>query len=112
MITILFSFSSVTCVSYSAEDYEDPKGLSDAIVAIQKLLKVIKESKAGTIARLRDEIKLATEELSSAKTSTISVSSGSELFLRFITLTSLEQTASCEKIFSLLMYIYILLCHH
>ena len=49
---------------------------------------------AGTIARLRDEIKKATEELIAAKTSTVSVSSGCELFLRFITLTSLEQTVS------------------
>ena len=49
---------------------------------------------AGTIARLRDEIKSATEELIAAKTATVSVSSGCELFLRFITLTSLEQTVS------------------
>ena len=91
--------------------YDDPRGLSDAVVAIQKLLEVIQDSKgdcillfvsinsrylfargAGTMARLRDEIKAATEELISAQKSTVSVSSGSELFLRFITLTSLEQT--------------------
>ena len=47
---------------------------------------------AGTIARLRDEIKTSTEKLIAEKTSIVSVSSGSELFLRFITLTSLEQT--------------------
>lgn len=47
---------------------------------------------AGTISRLRDEIKSATEELIAVEKSAVSVSSGSELFLRFITLTSLEQT--------------------
>ena len=43
---------------------------------------------AGTIAGLQDEIKRATEALISAKTSIVSVSSGCELFVRFITLTS------------------------
>lgn len=109
---------------------EDPRGLSDAVIAIEKLLQVIQNSQgiqnyvhtyylyvlpihiyiereehagcsvvdglfvdsAGTIARLRDEIKTATKMLIAEKTSTVSVSSGSELFLRFITLTSLEQT--------------------
>lgn len=51
---------------------------------------------AGTIAGLRDDIKHATEALIKAKTSTVSVSSGCELFLRFITLTSLEQTVRRE----------------
>lgn len=43
---------------------------------------------AGTIAGLQDEIKTATKALIEAKTSTVSVSSGCELFVRFITLTS------------------------
>ena len=43
---------------------------------------------AGTIAGLRDEIKMSTKALIEAKTSTVSVSSGCELFVRFITLTS------------------------
>lgn len=43
---------------------------------------------AGTIAGLQDEIKTATKALIDAKTSTVSVSSGCELFVRFITLTS------------------------
>ena len=43
---------------------------------------------AGTIAGLRDEIKMSTKALTEAKTSTVSVSSGCELFVRFITLTS------------------------
>ena len=44
----------------------------------------------GTISGLRAELKVATETLIKARTSTVSVSSGCELFLRFITMTSLE----------------------
>ena len=43
---------------------------------------------AGTVAGLRDEIRQSTKALTEAKTSTVSVSSGCELFVRFITLTS------------------------
>ena len=43
---------------------------------------------AGTVAGLRDEIRMSTKALIEAKTSTVSVSSGCELFVRFITLTS------------------------
>jgi translation initiation factor eIF-2B subunit alpha len=79
---------------------EDPNVHSDAIIAIQRLLKVIDNSQAGTIARLRDEITKATKEMTAVKTASVSVSSGCELFLRFITLTSLEQSAfdECKKL--------------
>lgn len=89
-----------------------PSGLSDAVAAIKVLLELIKNSEgmscirlinththvsthtpthhftAGTIAGLQAEIKKATKALIEAKTSTVSVSSGCELFVRFITLTS------------------------
>ncbi|KAL5477859.1 hypothetical protein EMCRGX_G024709 [Ephydatia muelleri] len=70
----------------------DPQviGPSTAVVAIQSLLKLIKESKAETVAGLRDDINKATEALIKATPNTVSVSSGCELFLRFITLTSLD----------------------
>ena len=46
---------------------------------------------AGTLLGLREEIKQAITELtSSANVTSISVESGCELFLRFITLTSLD----------------------
>ncbi|XP_003388928.1 PREDICTED: translation initiation factor eIF-2B subunit alpha-like [Amphimedon queenslandica] len=70
---------------------EDPKGHSDAIVAIEKLLEVIKNSEAGTMIRLTEEIKSATKDLIEMELSKVSVSSGCELFLRFITFASLEQ---------------------
>ena len=43
---------------------------------------------AGTIAGLQDEIKQGTRTLTEEIPSTVSVSSGCELFVRFITLTS------------------------
>lgn len=43
---------------------------------------------AETIAGLQDEIKTATTALIEAQTSTVSVSSGCELFVRSISLTS------------------------
>ncbi|CAI8026673.1 Translation initiation factor eIF-2B subunit alpha [Geodia barretti] len=66
------------------------QNLSEAVAAIQTLLKFIKTCKVGTISGLRAELKVATETLIKARTSTVSVSSGCELFLRFITMTSLE----------------------
>ena len=54
---------------------------------------------AGTIAGLRDEIKMSTKALIEAKTSTVSVSSGCELFVRFITLTSkLEEKVRAKTV--------------
>lgn len=53
---------------------------------------VILDLAVGTISGLRAELKRATETLIQARTSTVSVSSGCELFLRFITMTSLEET--------------------
>jgi len=81
----------------SSLDGDRKVGPSDAVAAIQALLQFIKDNKAGTIAGLRDDIKHASEALIKAKTSTVSVSSGCELFLRFITLTSLEQTVRRGK---------------
>ena len=62
---------------------------------------------AGTVAGLRDEIRVSTKALIEAKTSTVSVSSGCELFVRFITLTSkLEEKVRvkvCREIVALLI---------
>jgi translation initiation factor eIF-2B subunit alpha len=69
---------------------QDALGLSEAVAAIRTLLQFIRNCKVGTISGLRAELKCATETLIKARTSTVSVSSGCELFLRFITMTSLE----------------------
>ena len=50
---------------------------------------------AGTVAELRDEIGLAIKALTGMKQSVVSISSGCDLFVRFITLTSLDQTVCC-----------------
>ena len=47
---------------------------------------------AGTLAELRDEIGIAKKALTGMKQSVVSISSGCDLFVRFITLTSLDQT--------------------
>ena len=89
---------------FRAKLEDRPEGQSDAVAAIETLLDLIRSSKgkhspmrrscemsvylAGTIAGLQDEIKTATKALIDAQTSTVSVSSGCELFVRFISLTS------------------------
>ncbi|XP_064392535.1 translation initiation factor eIF2B subunit alpha-like [Halichondria panicea] len=70
-------------------DKSQPNGLSEAVVAIKTLLQLIKNSEAGTIAGLQDEIKEGTKVLTEGISSIVSVSSGCELFVRFITLSSL-----------------------
>ena len=47
---------------------------------------------AGTLAELRDEIGIAKKALTGMKQSVVSIASGCDLFVRFITLTSLDQT--------------------
>ena len=53
-------------------------------------------SVAETVAGLQDEIKTATRALINAA-STVSVSSGCELFVRFITLTEMGEEAVSKK---------------
>ena len=58
------------------------------------LMPVISNTLAGTLAELRDEIGSAKKALIGMKQSVVSISSGCDLFVRFITLTSLDQTVS------------------
>lgn len=73
---------------------------SVAVAAIKTLLHLIKCSKAGTLAELRDEIGIAKKALTGMKQSVVSIASGCDLFVRFITLTSLDQTDfnECKKL--------------
>ncbi|XP_065893570.1 translation initiation factor eIF2B subunit alpha-like [Dysidea avara] len=73
---------------------------SVAVAAIKTLLHLIKRTNAGTVAELRDEIGLAIKALTGMKQSVVSISSGCDLFVRFITLTSLDQTDfnECKKL--------------
>ena len=49
---------------------------------------------AGTLVELREEIEVAKKALTGMKQSIVSISSGCDLFVRFITLTSLDQTVN------------------
>lgn len=60
---------------------------------------------AGTIAGLQDEIKQGTKALTETIKSTVSVSSGCELFVRFITLTSRLGEEKVREGFSVLITI-------
>ncbi|XP_035690493.1 translation initiation factor eIF-2B subunit alpha-like [Branchiostoma floridae] len=68
---------------------ESPQ-MSAAVAAIHVLMLFLKQNTAGTLAELRDNLKEAIKTLTKSDTSITSVSSGCELFLRFITLTALD----------------------
>ncbi|EMP37075.1 Translation initiation factor eIF-2B subunit alpha [Chelonia mydas] len=77
---------------------EDPD-VASAVAAIRALLEFLKRDKGETIQGLRVNLKNAIETLSGVDSS-VAVSSGGELFLRFISLTSLEYSdySKCKEI--------------
>lgn len=76
---------------------------SPAIAAIKTLLECLRVDKAETLSGLRDNLKNAIETLVDTDcTGITSILSGSELFLRFITLASLEHS-DFEKVKDILI---------
>uniref|UniRef100_A0A8C6L3V8 Translation initiation factor eIF2B subunit alpha n=1 Tax=Nothobranchius furzeri TaxID=105023 RepID=A0A8C6L3V8_NOTFU len=73
---------------FRAQMRKDP-GMASAVAAIRTLLEFLKRDKGETILGLRESLKQATGCLM-GEDSSVAVSSGGELFLRFISLTSLE----------------------
>ncbi|KAL8180173.1 UNVERIFIED_CONTAM: Translation initiation factor [Gekko kuhli] len=73
--------------------------VASAVAAIRVLLEFLKRDKGETIQGLRANLKNAIETLSGVDSS-VAVSSGGELFLRFISLTSLEHPdySKCKAI--------------
>uniref|UniRef100_A0A6B2F5T9 Translation initiation factor eIF2B subunit alpha n=1 Tax=Bothriechis nigroviridis TaxID=88079 RepID=A0A6B2F5T9_BOTNI len=73
--------------------------VASAVAAIRVLLEFLKRDKGETIQGLRANLKQAIETLSSVDSS-VAISSGGELFLRFISLTSLENPdySKCKEI--------------
>nr|ADO28350.1 translation initiation factor eif-2b subunit alpha [Ictalurus furcatus] len=67
---------------------QDPD-VASAVAAIRSLLEFLKRDKSETIVGLRENLTKAIGRLGEADSS-VAVSSGGELFLRFISLTSLE----------------------
>jgi len=74
--------------SFETSINEDPE-LAAAVAAVRVLTQVIKISKATTLMELQRELELA-ETLLKESNKTLSVSSGCELFTRFVTRTSLD----------------------
>uniref|UniRef100_A0A3Q3WCJ4 Translation initiation factor eIF2B subunit alpha n=1 Tax=Mola mola TaxID=94237 RepID=A0A3Q3WCJ4_MOLML len=77
---------------------EDPD-MASAVAAIRTLLEFLKRDKGETILGLRESLTSATDCLTGVDSS-VAVSSGGELFLRFISLTSLEHQdlSRCKKV--------------
>ncbi|XP_061459453.1 translation initiation factor eIF-2B subunit alpha [Rhineura floridana] len=77
---------------------QDPD-VASAVAAIHALLEFLKRDKGETVQGLRANLKHAIEILSGVDSS-VAVSSGGELFLRFISLTSLENPdySKCKEV--------------
>ncbi|XP_061656189.1 translation initiation factor eIF-2B subunit alpha isoform X1 [Phyllopteryx taeniolatus] len=81
---------------FRAQLRQDPD-VASAVAAIRTLLEFLKRDEGETLLGLRENLKWATDRLASVDSS-VAVSSGGELFLRFISLTWLEhQELSCCK---------------
>ncbi|XP_073864430.1 translation initiation factor eIF2B subunit alpha isoform X3 [Macaca fascicularis] len=83
---------------FKSQMKEDPD-MASAVAAIRTLLEFLKRDKGETIQGLRANLTSAIETLCGVDSS-VAVSSGGELFLRFISLTSLEYSdySKCKKI--------------
>jgi translation initiation factor eIF-2B subunit alpha len=68
--------------------------ISPAVAAIKTLLEYIRLNDFGTVAELREKLIKAIDTLTKTDTSAISVKSGCEMLLRFITLTALDAGVS------------------
>uniref|UniRef100_A0A671KZT5 Translation initiation factor eIF2B subunit alpha n=1 Tax=Sinocyclocheilus anshuiensis TaxID=1608454 RepID=A0A671KZT5_9TELE len=77
---------------------EDPD-VASAVAAIRSLLKFLKRDQSETILGLRENMTKAIHRLEETDSS-VAVSSGGELFLRFISLTSLEHPdlSQCKNV--------------
>ncbi|NXK51467.1 EI2BA factor, partial [Chauna torquata] len=84
--------------TFRAQLRDDPD-VASAVAAIRALLGFLKRDRGETIQGLRSSLLAAIETLSRVDSS-VAVSSGGELFLRFISLTSLEYSdySKCKEI--------------
>lgn len=87
-------------LKYFIELVETNPDMSAAVAAIKTLLHYLENNRLETLAGLRAKLKDAITTLTQTDISVTSVSSGCDLFLRFITLTSLEDSSfeKCQKI--------------
>ncbi|NWT09420.1 EI2BA factor, partial [Vireo altiloquus] len=84
--------------TFRAQLRNDPD-VASAVAAIRALLDFLKQDRGETIQGLRNSLRHAIDTLSRVDSS-VAVSSGGELFLRFISLTSLEYSdySKCKEI--------------
>ncbi|NWU65682.1 EI2BA factor, partial [Pterocles burchelli] len=84
--------------TFRAQLRDDPD-VASAVAAIRVLLGFLKQDRGETIQGLRSSLLAAIDTLSRVDSS-VAVSSGGELFLRFISLTSLEYSdySKCKEI--------------
>ncbi|NXN15625.1 EI2BA factor, partial [Indicator maculatus] len=84
--------------TFRAQLRDDPD-VASAVAAIRALLGFLKQDRGETIQGLRSSLRAAIDTLSRVDSS-VAVSSGGELFLRFISLTSLEYSdySKCKEI--------------
>lgn len=83
---------------FRAQIREDPD-VASAVAAIRSLLEFLKRDQSETILGLRENMTKAIQRLEETDSS-VAVSSGGELFLRFISLTSLEHPdlSQCKNV--------------
>ncbi|ERE76022.1 translation initiation factor eIF-2B subunit alpha-like protein [Cricetulus griseus] len=86
-------------IEYFKSQMKGDPNMASAVAAIRTLLEFLKRDKGETLQGLRANLTSAIETLCSVDSS-VAVSSGGELFLRFISLTSLEYSdySKCKKI--------------
>ncbi|XP_061787618.1 translation initiation factor eIF2B subunit alpha isoform X3 [Nerophis lumbriciformis] len=84
--------------NFRAQMRNDPD-VASAVAAIRTLLEFLKRDQGETLLGLGESLKWATDRLT-AVDSSVALSSGGELFLRFISLTSLEHQdlSRCKKV--------------
>ncbi|KAJ8393983.1 hypothetical protein AAFF_G00055160 [Aldrovandia affinis] len=86
-------------VEYFRTQMRKDPDVASAVAAIRTLLEFLKRDKGETILGLRENLTQAIDRLTGVDSS-VAVSSGGELFLRFISLTSLEHSdlSQCKKV--------------
>ncbi|XP_055056350.1 translation initiation factor eIF2B subunit alpha [Paramisgurnus dabryanus] len=86
-------------VEYFRTQTREHPDVASAVAAIRSLLEFLKRDQSETILGLRENMTQAIHQLQETDSS-VAVSSGGELFLRFISLTSLEHPdlSQCKKV--------------
>ncbi|XP_052411617.1 translation initiation factor eIF-2B subunit alpha isoform X1 [Carassius gibelio] len=86
-------------VKYFREQIREDPDVASAVAAIRSLLEFLKRDQSETILGLRENMTKAIHRLEETDSS-VAVSSGGELFLRFISLTSLEHPdlSQCKNV--------------